>query len=102
MKRIAFLALFLNIAACGGKPTTVPEINVKTAATAVQISGDNSDDNTSTSGDTNVSHDTDTTGAGQSIQVDLPADGKAPAVNVTVNPAPKAMAPRDDRKPDTK
>lgn len=96
MKRIAFLALFLNIAACGAKPTTVPEINVKTAATVVQISGDNSDDNTSTSGDT------DTTGADQSIQVDLPADGKAPAVNVTVNPAPKAMAPRDDRKPDTK
>lgn len=94
MKRIAFLALFLNIAACGGKPTTVPEINVKTAATAVQISGDNSGD--STSGDT------DTTGADQSIKVDLPADGKAPAVNVTVNPAPKAMAPRDDRKPDTK
>lgn len=95
MKRIAFLALFLNIAACGAKPTTVPEINVKTAATAVQISGDNSDSD-------NTSGDTDTTGAEQSIQVDLPADGKAPAVNVTVNPAPKAMAPRDDRKPDTK
>jgi predicted small lipoprotein YifL len=96
MKRIAFLALFLNIAACGAKPTTVPEINVKTAATAVQISGDNSDSD-NTSGDTNVSHDTDTTGAEQSIQVDLPADGKAPTVNVTVTPAA-----REDRKPDTK
>ena len=82
MKRIAFLVCLTFAAACGSRPTTVPEINVKTAATAVHITASPND--SSSTGD-----DTDTTGAGQSIQVDLPADGKAPAVNVTVMPVSK-------------
>jgi hypothetical protein len=89
MKRLpSFLLLSTSlILACGSRPTTVPEINVKTGATAVQITA--ASDDSSSTGD-----DTDTTGADQSIKVDVPADGKAPAVNVTVT--------REDRKPDTK